>query len=300
MTRVSVIIPAYNAEEYLAETLDSVVAQSFRDIEVVLVDDGSTDGTIALAEGYANRLNLTILRQRSGGPAAARNTGIRQSRGAYCAFIDSDDLMLPQRIAEQCAALDADPEVGLAHTDLMTFDHSGVIHVTRRAFSAPVGGHILPTLLLDNSITTSTVMARRSCLLEAGLFDDSLRISEDFDLWLRMAERWKVAYVDKPLVKYRRRPGSASEDKVKTGLAALKVVEKFWESHGEFAASHSALRRRSLARHLAVAGDAAQQQGRFAVATRLLCRALSQSPADTGAWKSLLKTVIGAARGARA
>lgn len=300
MPRVTVVIPTYDAAAYLTETLESVCAQTWQDFELLIVDDGSRDETLELARRFESRLALRIVEQANAGPAAARNNGIRRAEGEYVAFIDSDDLMLARRLEAQVAMLDADAEMALAHTDLMTFDERGVLHTTRRAFSDPCGGRILDRLLIDNSITTSTVMARRAHLLEIGLFDESRRISEDFELWLRMAERWKVGYVDEPLVKYRRRPGSLSEDKLRTGLAALDVVDSWWRDHAEYARQHGALRRRSLARHLEVAGSAAVAQGRTATGLKCLIRALGLAPAHGTTWKWIAKALIAPLRPANA
>ena len=292
MPRVTVVIPTYNAAAYLTDTLESVCGQTYTDFELLIVDDGSNDTTLALARQFESRLSLRIIEQQNSGPAAARNNGVRAARGELVAFIDSDDLMLPQRLAAQVAMFEADPALGLVHTDLMTFDERGVIHATRRAFSNPCGGQVLGQLLIDNFITTSTVMAPRARLIEAGLFDEARRISEDFDLWLRMAERWSVGYVEQPMVKYRRRPGSLSEDKLRTGLAALEVVESFWNSHAAYARENAGLRRRSLAHHLQVAGSAAIVQGRSATGLHCLMRALRFAPGELSIWKWLLKALL--------
>lgn len=296
MTRVSVVIPAYNAERFIGEALASIQAQTLKELEVLVVDDGSTDATVRTAERFAASLELTVIRQRNAGPAAARNRGVRAARGAHCAFLDADDVMLPERLAAQLELFDAEPDLGLAHTDLMTFDERGIIHRSRRAFSEPCGGLVLDRLLLDNFITTSTVMAPRERLIEAGLFGEGRRISEDFELWLRMAARWKVAYLDRPLVRYRRRAGSLSDDKLVTGRCALEVVEAFWESNPVYRREHPDVRRRSLARHLTAAGAAALSGGRRGTALAYLLRSLAHEPANAAAWKSLAKTLLPARR----
>jgi glycosyltransferase involved in cell wall biosynthesis len=289
---VTVIIPAYNAERYIGAALASIERQTLRDVEVLLVDDGSSDGTIREAERFAGVLDLKIIRQPNAGPAAARNRGIRQARGRFCAFLDADDIMLPERLQEQAALLEARPDLGLVHTDLMTFDDSGVIHRTRRAFSNPCGGAILDRLLLDNFITTSTVMAPTERLRAAGFFNERRRVSEDFELWLRMAARWEVGFIDRPLVRYRRQAGSLSGDKLVTGLAALEVVETFWSEHVEYRRTHPGVCRKSLARHLSVVGAAAISQGKRGTALRYLLRSLAREPGNVDAWKRLVKVSI--------
>ena len=292
MPRVSIVIPTHNSAAYLAQTLDSVCQQTFKDFEVVLVDDGSQDCTLDEARRFAVAFDLRVVPQANAGPGAARNTGIRAARGHYCAFLDADDLMLPERLGEQVTQLDEQPQLGLSHTDLMTFDDSGIVHRTRHAFSSPCGGHVLERLLVDNFITTSTVMAPTVRLIEAGLFNTRRRIAEDFALWLAMAERWPVGYVQRPLVCYRRRPGSLSNDKLLTSLAALDVIQSFWDSHGEYRMQNRDVWRRSLSAHLSFAGAAALHRHNLADACRYLLRSLRFDPANAAAWKQLAKLAL--------
>jgi glycosyltransferase involved in cell wall biosynthesis len=233
-----------------------------------------------------------MITQANAGPAAARNAGITAARGRYCAFTDSDDLMLPTRLAEQAARLEAEPELGLVYSDLETFDDNGTIHATRRAFSSPQEGMVLEHLLLDNFITTSAVMAPKERLIEAGLFDPKRRVSEDFDLWLRIAYRWRIGFIDRPLVRYRRRPGSLSDDKVRTGQSALSVIEAFWQANPEYARLHPDLARRSVARHLLAAGSAAATQKRRSLALSYLTRALRLEASNVSTWKWLIKAAL--------
>jgi glycosyltransferase involved in cell wall biosynthesis len=289
---VSVVIPAFNAELHIGEALASIREQTLREVEVIVVDDGSTDGTIAEIKKFERDLDLVVLRQANAGPAAARNAGIRRARSRYCAFLDADDVMLQERLAEQVAALDANDAVGLVHTDLMTFDERGIIHRTRRAFSDPCGGMVLDRLLLDNFITTSTVMAPTERLIEAGLFGEGRRVSEDFELWLRMAARWNVVFIDRPLVQYRRRPGSLSDDKLATARCALDVIETFWRDHPQHRRQLPRVYRHSLAAHLATVGSAAFARGNRGTAIGYLVRALSRDPWKPRTWKSLVKAVV--------
>ncbi len=289
---VSVVIPAFNAELHLAEALASIREQTLRDVEVIVVDDGSTDRTIGVAAQLADSLDLVIVKQANAGPAAARNAGIRRARSRYCAFLDSDDVMLPERLAEQVAALDANEAVGLVHTDLMTFDEGGIIHRSRHAFSDPCGGMVLDRLLLDNFITTSTVMAPTARLIEAGLFGEGRRVSEDFELWLKMAARWQIVFIDRPLVRYRRRPGSLSDDKLVTARCALDVVESFWRDHPQHRRQLPRVYRLSLAAHLATAGSAAFARGKRSTAIGYLMQALRRDPWKPRTWKSLVKAVV--------
>jgi glycosyltransferase involved in cell wall biosynthesis len=289
---VTVVIPAFNAELHIAETLASVRDQTLRGVEVIVVDDGSTDGTLREVERFAGELDLVIMRQANAGASAARNAGVRRARGRYCAFLDADDLMLPERLAAQMELLDAETDLGLVHTDLMTFNERGIVHKTRRAFSDPCGGMVLDRLLLDNFITTSTVMAPKERLIDAGLFNLNRRISQDFELWLQMAVRWKVGFIDRPLVRYRYSPGGLSEDKLATARDALGVIEDFWREHPQHRRSHPSVYRNSLGAHLATAGAAALTGGSRDTAFTYLARSLWLDPWRRSSWKSLAKVVI--------
>ncbi|MBS0394291.1 MAG: glycosyltransferase family 2 protein [Proteobacteria bacterium] len=292
MLPVSVVIPAFNSGRYIGEALDSIRRQSVPPAEVIVVDDGSADDTLNVADRFAGALGLRILRQPNGGPAAARNAGVRASTQRYCAFLDADDLMLPTRLEEQASMLEADARMALVHTDLMTFDERGVVHKSRRVFSDPCGGEVLERLVLDNFITTSTVMARRDALLSAGLFREGRHISEDFELWLRIAERWPLGYIEHPLVMYRYTPGSLSGNKLRTAMAALEVVEEFWQARPDLRRAKPRLMRRSLSRHQATAGWAALREGQRVRALRHLSRALRLDPASRQAWRGVIKALV--------
>lgn len=292
MARITVVIPAFNAECHLGEALSSVREQAVPDMEVLVVDDGSSDGTAGVAGSFSGTLDVRVLRQGNAGPAVARNVGVREASGDLVAFLDADDIMLPGRLSSQLALMLEQPDLGLVFSDLMTFDDRGVICRSRKMFSDPCGGWVLDSLLMDNFITTSTVMAPRERLLEAGLFNEERRISEDFELWLRMAARWKVGYIDRPLVRYRRRRGSLSDNKLVTGRCALDVIRTFWAEHPDYRRARPAVHRRSVGRHLAALGASARDQGDRGAASNYLVRALLREPRNVSAWKSLAKCFL--------
>jgi glycosyltransferase involved in cell wall biosynthesis len=290
---VTVVIPAFNAEQHIGEALASVERQTLREVDVLLIDDGSTDGTLVEAERFVGKLDLTIVRQPNAGPSAARNNGIRRARGRFCALLDADDVMLPELLAKQVAALNADRDVGLVLTDVMTFDERGIIHPKRWNFSETRSGTaVLDQLLVDNFVTTSAVMAPKERLLEAGLFSEERHVAEDYELWLRMAVRWKVAIIDRPLVRYRYRHGSLSHNKLFSTRCALEVIEAFWQEHPDYRRRRPELYHRSLGRHLANAGGAALAERKRGIAFAYMVRSLRHAPTTVTAWKGLAKTVL--------
>jgi glycosyltransferase involved in cell wall biosynthesis len=247
---------------------------------------------LRIAEQFRASLDLTIIQQRNAGPSAARNAGIRRARGRFCAFLDADDIMLPELLAEEAALLDADPEVGLVLSDVATFDETGVIHEARWALANPIPGTPLERLLVENFVTTSAVMARTTHLLEVGLFPEDRRVAEDYELWLRLAARWKVAFVDRPLVRYRYTAGSLSSDKLYSARCALEVIEAFWREHPDYRATHAEVHHRSMARHLMNAGGASATQRKRGTALGYLARSLGHDPRSMAAWKWIVKTLI--------
>lgn len=208
--RVSVLIPAYNHARFLPETLDSVTAQTFHDLEILVVDDGSTDETRLVLEKYAPAVRY--IWQANAGPAAARNRGVRASHGELLAFLDADDRWYPGKIAAQVAYLDAHPDVGVVFTKFLVTDEGGrplypYPHAFRYGPNAP---NAFETLLLWPYGSMNTAMVRRVCLEKIGLFDEHLTGAEDWDLWLRLVRHYELGYIDTVLATYRQSAGSQS------------------------------------------------------------------------------------------
>lgn len=208
--RVSVVIPTYNRAELLAAALDSVLAQTLQCFEIIVVDDGSTDQTEDLLRGYAKDLRYVRI-EHCGLLGRVRNAGLKIARGDYVAFLDSDDLWTPEKLAYQLDVLEREPNVGIVCSNAQ---------VLRCGESGPSGlylgldqgrsGRVLEELLVDNFIIASSAIVRRSVLNRTGFFTEErlLRGIEDYDLWLRVASISEVHYLADPLVIYREHPGS--------------------------------------------------------------------------------------------
>lgn len=196
---VSVIVPAYNGAAYIGDALDSVLAQRYRPIEIVVVDDGSTDETPSVLAGYAGRIT-TIRQPHSGNVARPRNVAIRRARGALLAFLDADDLWLPYKLETQMA---------LMRDRMCMLGTSGRVQGQRTGAFRVVGYR---ELLLRNRFAASSVIMHRHCLDTVGMFDENPKLFgvEDWDLWLRIAARFPAFYVDQELVHVRQVPGSVS------------------------------------------------------------------------------------------
>lgn len=209
---VSVVIPAHNSRDFIAETLDSVLAQDYPAIEVIVVDDGSSDDTCEITARYAPRVSL--LRQSHQGAAAARNRGIAASSGAYVAFIDADDVWWPRKLSTQVAALRGSGH-GLAYGRFIRWraDTDGRYPPAAELFAGAVGaersegpfitGFPYVELLQRCIVWTSTVLVERAALERAGLFDPSLQKGQDYDLWLRLSQQVSMLAQETPMALYR-------------------------------------------------------------------------------------------------
>lgn len=203
---VAVIIPCYNAAPYLARALDSVFAQTHRDFCIYAIDDGSTDDTPLALRSYGSR--VIGIRQSHAGQAAARNCGIRQSNSPYVAFLDADDEWVPEKLERQLKVLRDAHRMGMLYSDCATAGTGPFVDSYFASAGIPIAGRMFEQLLKTCSAFTPTVMLRRECLDDIGLFDESLSVGEDYNLWLRIASRWEVGVIPEVLAIRHLTPGS--------------------------------------------------------------------------------------------
>jgi glycosyltransferase involved in cell wall biosynthesis len=223
--RVSVVIPVFNAERYVEATVRSVLASDLRELEIVIVDDGSTDRSAEIVGQIGDPRIVFIQLRGSGGPARPRNVGIARARAPYIALLDADDLIKPDKLSSAAAALDRNPEAGFAFADFEKIDGDGRILESSviaqiAAFRALASGpdkdswRLIPRselergLLTANFIGTSGVLLRKSVLSDIGVFDESLVYCEDRDLWFRLAHRCSALYREQIGHSYRVAAGS--------------------------------------------------------------------------------------------
>lgn len=218
---VSIVIPAYNSQEHIAKAVQSALKQTYQPVEVIVVDDGSSDGTEEVLRGFGDKIRY--IRKENGGPASARNAGIQAASGEYVAFLDGDDIWYPDKLRKQMPLFRED--TGLIYGRLDPFDESGVIEKKRRPL---VRGEALKRLFAKNFISTSTVVVKKEHLERAGLFDEDPELIsvEDYDMWLRVAALTKIDFVDEALTKYRRHPSGISKNYYRSYNGERKVLNK--------------------------------------------------------------------------
>ena len=228
---VSVVIPTYNRADLLPEALDSVLAQDWPELEIVVVDDGSTDETSDLLTDYELRRPeaMRVIRQENAGESAARNAGISAARHEYVALLDSDNRWAPGKLRRQMALFEADPRVDFTFTAYTNFGASDELVALGRWDESR--DYAIEQLLIGCCINTSTVVAKRSCLLDSGLFDRSLQCCQDHDLWLRIAARGRhIRYLPESLTEYRVHAGGVSSDAKLVSANTERVFLRLFES----------------------------------------------------------------------
>jgi glycosyltransferase involved in cell wall biosynthesis len=193
---VSVIIPTYNRRDYLKEALESVFAQSFHEMEVIVVDDGSTDGTAAALRSFGDAVRCVA--QPHSGVSSARNKGIRVAAGEWLAFLDSDDLWLPRKLAVQLDYIEAHPGIRICQTEEVWIRNG--CRLNPRKYHKKPAGHCFSLLLDRCLVSPSAVMIHRDIFREVGYFDESLPACEDYDLWLRIGCRYPLGLIEEPLI----------------------------------------------------------------------------------------------------
>jgi glycosyltransferase involved in cell wall biosynthesis len=196
LPRVSVIIPTHNRKAFVQEAVDSVLAQTYEDFELIVVDDGSTDGTGKVLKRYENR--LLYLYQANQGVSAARNNGLALAQGEFIAFLDSDDLWLPKKLAIQVAFMDQHPQAQICYTDELWIRRGKRVNPKKRhaKCSGEIYHHCLPLCI----ISPSSALMRRGLFAQVGTFDPGLPVCEDYDLWLRVAARFPVFFIPQRLI----------------------------------------------------------------------------------------------------
>lgn len=208
MPKVTVIIPAYNAEKFIEQTIDSVLAQTFRDFEIIVINDGSNDKTAEIVNSYG--FSVRCIQTTNGGVSRARNLGINNALGEYIAFLDSDDLWEPTKLEKQVALLDENPHIGLCFTALERVDQNLKLIGKTEAHNYP---DFCEALLLYSCVVTgscSSVMLRTKIARQAGGFDTRFTNYEDWEYWLQLSLITEFAPISEYLVKYRTVAGSAS------------------------------------------------------------------------------------------
>ncbi len=228
MPKVSVILPAYNGEKFIAAAIDSALNQTYKDFEIIVVNDGSTDRTAEILSKYGGKIR--VISQANGGIAKARNVAIDNSKGEYLAFLDQDDIWLEDKLEKQMEVFDKDKEVGLVYSDTFVMT-DGNVELKSFDLKKPYRGMVIEELLMNSFISTSSVVTKKECFDRVGMFDNSLSPCLDYDRWLYIATLYKVDYVDKPLVKFRDHISTFRKNEIFTIRKIIDTLERYIDNH---------------------------------------------------------------------
>lgn len=299
---VSVVIPCYNAQRYIGATIASVLAQKDIALEIIVVDDGSSDESVALVrKGFPA---VRIIEQANAGVAAARNTGIAAARGKWVAFVDADDIWLPGKLAAQLDQVGAMPECRLCYTawkvwpsDVPQPTPDYLARLQEEAGDSArwrgATGWIYPQLLLDCVVWTSTVLMQRSLLAELNGFDTTLRLGEDYDLWLRASRITPIYRVARPYALYRMHPASITRATPAENYRARVIGQalgRWGLASPDGRTGDAGAVRRMLAKSWSDFAGAHLQARNLGQARRAALAALRSDPTHVPGWKVLVKT----------
>ena len=224
---VSVIIPTYNRAHLIGRAIKSVLNQTYQDFEIIVIDDGSTDDTEEVVRSFPCKRIIYIKHKKNKGVSLARNTGIKVAKGKYIAFLDSDDEWLPEKLDKQIKVLQNEsPEVGVVYSNLCYIDESG--KNMNKLLNHKKEGYIYEDLLGRNYVgAPSTLLIRKECFNQVGLFDDLLNAQEDWDMWIRIAKYYRFSLIKVPLVKYRKHSDQISKNLSIKIITANRILVKY-------------------------------------------------------------------------
>lgn len=224
---VTAIIPTYNRPALCAQAIESVLAQTFRDFELIVVDDGSLEDTGRMLAGFGDRLRT--IRQTNAGVSVARNAAAAQASGRYLAFLDHDDLWMPEKLEVMVPAFDAAPEAGMAYSSVRHLDESGEQRSSDDATVEVRSGRLFQEIFArEIRISTSSMMVRREVFAGIGGYDPALPVAQDYDLHLRIALRSPVLGVPRVLTAVRFTRGSGGQNRIQAHRDIITVLERTW------------------------------------------------------------------------
>ena len=272
--KVSICIPTYNRKDYLRETINSVFAQTYKDYEVVVVDDGSTDGTAEMLKNTG--LPVRYYRQQNSGDAAARNKLIKLAQGEFIAFVDSDDLLMHDAIDRMMKVMEAEGGETIVYGPYLRIDRNG--HVYGRFKSKQYSGYITKYLFKNIFVYSCGSMFPKKVLEIAGGFDVSLPVCSDYDLWLRLSLKYRFVALAESTFKRRRHAKNLSAISTENRMLELKVLERFYYEKGGGSVVPKRIAMCRLSREEYRVAVAALKEGKFQVASEYLRKSFLHRP----------------------
>ncbi|MBD3322693.1 MAG: glycosyltransferase [Chitinivibrionales bacterium] len=293
---ISVVIPLYNGETFIAECLESVFAQTDQPMEVIVVDDGSTDKSVEIVKNFEK--NITVINQKNSDVSAARNAGVKAAHGELIAFLDQDDLWEPSKLEKQIALFMKEPDIDLVFTDLVKIGPSGKKRHPKdrdKIARSLTDSNLFHKLAIKNVLMPSAVMVKKGSFVKAGLFDESFATCGDYEMWLRMAGmNMKFRYVSDPLTVYRYHGANESKKTDIMNEDRIKAVEKVFDNPS-LSESKKRFRNKSIARAYIEGAHAYYSRKNYKGFLDYAHKALSLDKSSLG-WKFMRRLVRAWAR----
>ncbi|WP_303286335.1 glycosyltransferase [Marinobacter sp. SS8-8] len=288
MATVSVVTPTYNRARFLPDAVTSVLSQTFGDLQLIIVDDGSDDNTRDVLAPFLADRRVRYVYQKNQGQSHARNLALKQATGDCIAFLDSDDVWAPDKLEKQLAVLQANPGVDIVHGDEATIDEQGKVisFENMKRYS----GRITRYLLADNSVSITTALVRRRCFDEMGGFDTSVGVADDYELWLRFSARYCYQYEPGIVASYRVMADQISSDKRRRFAANERIIQEFLARYGEVLSPGE--RRWGLARFNCRKARYFASAGERGKAVGAIAGALRYAPLDPVVWRALYRVAV--------
>lgn len=297
MPRVSVVIPTYNCARFLGQTIDSALRQAYRDFEIIVVDDGSTDDTQQVVAVYGKTIRYVY--QSNQGASAARNVALSIASGEFIAYLDADDLWIADKLSRQVEYMDDHPACGFLHTEVSVIDEQNKVLHTRFNYETnrPVPqGLCIRELLLRSHIQTLTVLERRTAFDDAGMFDLRLPVAQDYLHWLGVVLRgYEVGYLAEPLGQYRWRAGSLMSSQRRLVEDFVRIYEIIVAEYGLEQSQGAEVMELVQAQLYATQRQLAyleRREGSGAIARRRLSRLIRQRPFDLKLYLDFAKSYV--------
>jgi glycosyltransferase involved in cell wall biosynthesis len=295
MTRlVSTLMPVYNSAKYIAEAIESVLNQQHKALELIIVDDGSTDGSDKVISAYLHDKRIRFIQQNNAGPASARNTGLRAAKGSLIAYCDADDIWQADKLAIQVPALLAHPEIGMLHTARTAIDVAGNVigHAHKRETAAKVEVYNATRKLFQrNYLSGPSALLYKSCFDKVGMFDESFALSSDHEFLLRLSTQYKFGYLNQELHKYRKHPEQVTSNRQLREEYKEKILTHFIEQFPGVI-SEDDINRAYANIHKSRGHDLLKQDKNPSGARKEFLKSLAYQPINPSVWLRYLRSYL--------
>lgn len=286
---VSVVIATYNMGQYLKQAVDSVLGQTWGNIELIVVDDGSSDNTPEVMAAYTSNDKVRYIQNENQGQPKAKNCGIRAAKGEYLGFCDADDVWEPNKLELQLPQF-GNPQVGVVYTEVSYMDEHGKRYQQPQPYIRHEG-KVTDQLLQKNFVPFGTAVIRKQCVEKSGIFDERFRMGIDWHLWLRYSLDWEFAYVPESTYVYREWSGQMSKNMRGRYEFANKILASFVEEHGD-SLNKAVVRKAWADMYFGQANAFARTEKRVFEPLGYTLKGLALDPLCLSGWKTLVKVVI--------